>query len=48
MKVLVVFAVCVVAVATAGRVYPFHQPLSDELIHFVNEIASTTWKVGRL
>jgi len=42
---LVLAAVCLGA-ACAAQV-PLHEPLSDDMIDYVNEVAKTTWKAGR-
>lgn len=36
-----------VAVASAARYHPHHEPLSDEMILYVNKYANSTWKAGR-
>lgn len=40
--VLAVVAVC----SASPRYFPLHQPLSDEILDFVNNKAGTTWKAG--
>lgn len=40
----VVVVLFVVGVTIAGEV-PLLEPLSDEMIHYINNYANTTWKV---
>jgi cathepsin B len=44
MKVLSVLF-CLIVVAW-GKYYPYHQPLSQELVNYINLKANTTWKAG--
>ncbi len=41
----VTFAILMLACAVSGTFYPYHQPLSQEIIDYVNHKANTTWKV---
>ena len=45
MNVIILLA-AVIAAVSAKRV-PIHQPLSDEIINYVNFRANTTWKVSQ-
>lgn len=45
MKVLAVLLA--VGAASALKYFPNHQPLSDELIAYINEEARTTWTAGK-
>ena len=47
MRVLVVLALFVAA-ASAKHFFPHFQPLSEDLITYVNKYAQTTWTVRRL
>lgn len=46
MKVIAAFAVLCLGMVTGHRYFPNHQPLSDELINYVNKYAKTTWEVS--
>lgn len=34
------------ASVAAGKIYPLHQPLSEDIIKYINQNAKTTWKAG--
>lgn len=40
-------ALLVVGVANALKYFPNHEPLSDQLINFINDEIETTWTAGK-
>merc|ERR1712004_628956 len=37
---------CAFVAAAAAKYHPHHEPLSDEMILYVNKYANSTWKAG--
>lgn len=46
MKVFIV-VLAIVAAINGLKYFPNHMPLSDDLIHYINYEAGTTWMAGR-
>ena len=42
-----VLVTLLVGAASASKYFPNHQPLSDELVNYINYEIQTTWKAGK-